>query len=48
MKKMKYNYMFDSDFPPGVASVYVGGKKISKAEFLKLKKKYLKNKKTLR
>ena len=45
---MKYNYLFDSDFPPGVASVFVGGKKISKEEFLKLKKKYLKKKKTER
>jgi|GEM_PF-1424990 len=48
IKKMMYNYLFDSDFPPGVASVFVGGKKISKEEFLKLKKKYLKKKKTLR
>jgi hypothetical protein len=45
---MKYNYLFDSDFPPGVASVFVGGKKLSKEEFLKLKKKYLKKKKTSR
>lgn len=45
---MKYNYLFDSDFPPRVASVFVGGKKLSKEEFLKLKKKYLKKKKTLR
>ncbi len=45
---MMYNYLFDSDFPPGVASVFVGGKKISKEEFLKLKKKYLKKKKTIR
>lgn len=45
---MKYNFLFDSDLPPGVASVFVGGKKLSKEEFLKLKKKYLKKKKTSR
>ena len=45
---MKYNYLFDSDFPPRVASVFVGEKKLSKEEFLKLKKKYLKKKKTSR
>ena len=45
---MKYNYLFDSDFPPRVASVFVGGKKISKEEFLKLKKMHLKKKKTSR
>tara|TARA_E500000178_G_C16656767_1_gene588848 strand:+ start:65 stop:202 length:138 start_codon:yes stop_codon:yes gene_type:complete len=45
---MKYNYLFDSDFPPRVASVFVGGKKLSKEEFLKLKKKYLRKKKTSR
>ena len=39
---MKYSYLFDSDFPPGIASVFVDGKKIPKEEFLKLKKKYLK------
>ena len=44
-KKMMYNYLFDSVFPPGVASVFVGGKKISKEEFLKLKKKYIKKRK---
>ena len=45
---MKYNYLFDSDFPPGVASVFVGGEKISKEDFLKLKKEYLKKRKRQR
>ena len=42
---MKYNYLFDNDFPPRVASVFIGGKKISKEKFLKLKKEYLKRRK---
>ena len=42
---MNYNYLFDTDFPPRVASVFVGGKKMSKEEFLKLKKEYLKRRK---
>lgn len=45
---MKSNYLFYSDFPPGIASVFVDGKKLSKEEFLKLKKKYLKKKKMIR
>ena len=45
---MKYNYLFDSDFPTRVSSVFGEGKKITKEEFLKLKKKYLKKKKTSR
>ncbi|MDC1011791.1 hypothetical protein OAQ04_00920 [Flavobacteriaceae bacterium] len=45
---MKYSYLFDSDFPPGIASVFIDGKKISKEEFLKLKKKHLKKKRSLR
>ena len=45
---MKCNYLFYSDFPPGIATVFVDGKRITKEEFLDLKKKYLKNKKMLR
>jgi hypothetical protein len=45
---MKHSYLFDSDFPPGIASVFVDGKKISKEEFLKLKEKHLKKKHSLR
>ena len=47
-KAKKLLYLFDTDFPPRVASVFIGGKKISKEEFLKLKKEYLKKKKTSR
>ena len=43
---MDYNYLFDNEFPQGVKSVYVNGKNISKQEFLELKKRYFKKKKS--
>lgn len=41
---MDYNYLFDSEFPQGVKSVYLNGKQISKSEFLKIQKKIQKKK----
>lgn len=41
---MDYNYLFDSEFPKGVKSVYVNGKQISKSEFLKIQNEIQKNK----
>jgi hypothetical protein len=43
---MDYNYLFHNEFPQGVKSVYVNGKNISKEEFLDLKKRYFKKKKS--
>ena len=42
---MNHDYLFESDLPDGVKSVFLNGKKISKQEFLELKKRYFKNKK---
>ena len=41
---MDYNYLFDSEFPQGVRSVYLNGKQISKREFLKIQKEIQKKK----
>ena len=41
---MDYNYLFDSEFPQGVKSVYLNGKQISKSEFLKIQKEIQKKK----
>jgi|TARA_B100001093_G_scaffold239034_1_gene228981 hypothetical protein len=41
---MDYNYLFDSEFPQGVRSVYLNGKQISKSEFLKIQKEIQKKK----
>lgn len=43
---MNINHLFYSDLPPGVSSICVNGKKISRAEFLELKKKFSKKNKT--
>ena len=43
---MDYSYLFHNEFPQGVKSVYVNGKNISKEEFLDLKKRYFKKKKS--
>lgn len=42
---MSLEHLFYSDFPGGVKYVCVGGKKISKVEFLELKKRYFKKNK---
>jgi|TARA_X000001036_G_C20665100_1_gene800457 hypothetical protein len=42
---MSLEHLFYSDFPRGVKYVCVGGKKISKVEFLELKKRYFKKNK---
>ena len=42
---MSLEHLFYSDFPKGVKYVCVGGKKISKVEFLELKKRYFKKNK---
>ena len=43
---MDYSYLFHNEFPQGVKSVYVNGKNISKEEFLELKERYSKKKKS--
>ena len=42
---MSLEHLFYSDFPRGVKYVCVGGKNISKEEFLKHKKRYFKKNK---
>lgn len=41
---MDYNYLFDTEFPQGVKSVFINGKQISKCEFLKIQKELQKKK----
>lgn len=43
---MKYDYLFfEAEFPSGIQSVCINGKRFSRTEFLKLKKEYLEKKK---
>jgi hypothetical protein len=35
---MGFEFLFDNDFPSGVKSVFVNGKKYTKNEFLEIKK----------
>lgn len=42
---MSLEHLFYSDFPVGIRYMCVDGKKISKVEFLKLKKRYFKKNK---
>jgi hypothetical protein len=43
---MNYDFLFDFEIPPGVKSIFIKGKKISREEFIeyqnKLRKKKLK------
>jgi len=41
---MNYDYLFEADLPDGVKSVFLNGKKISRAEFLERQKKLRKKK----
>tara|TARA_A100000164_G_scaffold14116_1_gene11724 strand:- start:714 stop:857 length:144 start_codon:yes stop_codon:yes gene_type:complete len=43
---MNIEHLFYSEFPAGVKYIYVNGKKISKQEFLELKKRHFKKKKS--
>ena len=43
---MNIDHLFYSEFPKGVKHIYIDGKKISKQEFLELKKIYFKKKKS--
>ena len=42
---MSLEHLFYSDFPVGIRYMCIDGKKISKQEFLELKKRYFKKKK---
>jgi hypothetical protein len=42
---MSLEHLFYSDFPVGIRYMCIDGKKITKQEFLELKKRYFKNKK---
>lgn len=41
---MNHDYLFESDLPDGVKSVFLNGKKISRDEFLERQKKLRKKK----
>jgi len=41
---MNHDYLFETDLPDGVKSVFLNGKKISRAEFLERQKKLRKKK----
>ena len=41
---MNHDYLFESDLPVGVKSVFINGKKISRDEFLERQKKLRKKK----
>jgi len=38
---MDYNFLFHHKFPPGVKTVFVNGKRITRKEFLKRQENYL-------
>ena len=44
---MDYKYLFYNDFPKGVNSVCINGKKFSKEDFLKERKKFFSRKKSV-
>tara|TARA_B100001142_G_C14241721_1_gene619691 strand:+ start:318 stop:458 length:141 start_codon:yes stop_codon:yes gene_type:complete len=39
---MNYDYLFRSEFPKGVKSIFVNGRSITRTEFLEQKKIYFK------
>ena len=41
---MDYSYLYHTEIPKGVRSVYINGKKISREEFLKERKTFLSKK----
>nr|AOE09295.1 hypothetical protein [uncultured bacterium] len=45
--KMDHSYLYHTDLPKGVKSVYFNGKKISRAEFLKERKNFFSNKRSI-
>ncbi len=44
---MDYSYLYHTEIPKGVRSVYINGKKISREEFLKERKTFLSKKKSI-
>lgn len=41
---MNYDFLIDFEIPPGVKSIFIKGKKISREEFIEHQKKILKKK----
>ncbi|MDA8611789.1 hypothetical protein N9L07_01460 [Flavobacteriaceae bacterium] len=41
---MNYDFLFDFEIPPGVKSIFIKGKKISREEFIEHQKKLRKKK----
>ena len=41
---MDYSYLYHTDIPKGVKSVYINGKKISREEFIKERKNFFSKK----
>ena len=44
---MDYSYLYHTEIPKGVRSVYINGKKIRREEFLKERKTFLSKKKSI-
>ena len=44
---MDYSYLYHTEIPKGVRSVYINGKKISREEFLKERKTFLSKKNSI-
>ncbi len=44
---MDYSYLYHTEIPRGVRSVYINGKKISREEFLKERKTFLSKKRSI-
>ena len=44
---MDYSYLYHTEIPKGVRSVYINGKKISREEFLKERKTKKKKKRSI-
>ncbi len=44
---MDYSYLYHTEIPKGIRSVYINGKKISREEFLKERKTFLSKKRSI-